>query len=106
MSSEIIENNSDQAVNPAITEIMTQKLVINETVDANDNNDSTKNRVQLRKLLNHVMKVKITDGRVVIGVFLCTDKHSNIILSSCHEFSDLEGMILIILKKYLRLSRF
>ena len=46
------------------------------------------NRRLIRSWLNRSMRVKITDGRTVTGVFLCTDKHSNLILGSCHEYFD------------------
>ncbi|KAK2176171.1 hypothetical protein NP493_677g00002 [Ridgeia piscesae] len=32
------------------------------------------------------MKIKMTDGRVLIGVFVCTDKDRNVILGSCNEY--------------------
>jgi hypothetical protein len=48
----------------------------------------------IRKWLNKSMRVKITDGRVLVGVFLCTDKHSNIILGSCLEYIDSQGLFL------------
>lgn len=28
----------------------------------------------------------MTDGRILIGIFLCTDKEANIILGSCSEY--------------------
>lgn len=34
----------------------------------------------LRKLLNQNFRVEMTDGRVLIGVFLCTDRDANVIL--------------------------
>ncbi|ELT94348.1 hypothetical protein CAPTEDRAFT_79884, partial [Capitella teleta] len=36
--------------------------------------------------LNKNMKICMTDGRTLIGVFLCTDRDRNIILGSCQEF--------------------
>jgi small nuclear ribonucleoprotein (snRNP)-like protein len=42
----------------------------------------------LRRLLNRNMKVKITDGRIIVGTFVCTDKASNIILSGSQEYID------------------
>ncbi len=39
--------------------------------------------------LNKSMRVKMTDGRTLTGVFLCTDKDSNVILGSCHEYLNL-----------------
>jgi small nuclear ribonucleoprotein (snRNP)-like protein len=48
-------------------------------------------RELLSKWLNKTMKVKITDGRTLIGSFLCTDKDSNIILGACHEYVNLDS---------------
>ncbi|KAL1509343.1 hypothetical protein ABEB36_004098 [Hypothenemus hampei] len=41
---------------------------------------------KLRSWLNKSFKIKMTDGRVLIGVFLCTDRDANIILGSCSEY--------------------
>ena len=46
------------------------------------------NKQFLTKLLNKNVKIEITDGRVLIGTFVCTDMHSNVILGSCQEFID------------------
>lgn len=43
-------------------------------------------RALLRSWLNKIIKVKISDGRRLIGSFLCTDKDMNIILGSCQEY--------------------
>ncbi|CAB3982618.1 Hypothetical predicted protein [Paramuricea clavata] len=40
----------------------------------------------LQSWLNKIIKVKISDGRRLIGSFLCTDQEMNIILGSCQEF--------------------
>ncbi|KAF5294246.1 hypothetical protein FQR65_LT10832 [Abscondita terminalis] len=42
--------------------------------------------VQLRKWLNKTLKIEMSDGRVLIGIFLCTDRDANIILGSCSEY--------------------
>ncbi len=70
-----------------ISGIVSEKLVITEPPKIED----SPNRKLIRKWLNRNMKVKITDGRTVIGIFLCTDKHSNLILGSCHEYFDMPG---------------
>ncbi len=36
--------------------------------------------------LNRQMRVFLTDGRVIIGSFLCTDRDSNLVLSNCDEY--------------------
>jgi hypothetical protein len=33
----------------------------------------------------------MTDGRVLVGVFLCTDRDGNVILGSCNEYLKPEG---------------
>ena len=43
-------------------------------------------REKLRNLLNKRLRVVITDGRVVVGGFVCTDKDANIILESSFEY--------------------
>lgn len=42
--------------------------------------------VKLRSWLNKTFRIEMTDGRVLIGVFLCTDRDANIILGSCSEY--------------------
>jgi len=43
-------------------------------------------RILLRSFLNKNMKIMLTDGRVLIGIFLCTDKDANVILGTCDEY--------------------
>lgn len=40
----------------------------------------------LQKWLNKTLKIKMSDGRVLVGVFLCTDRDANVILGSCSEY--------------------
>ncbi|RDD42425.1 N-alpha-acetyltransferase 38, NatC auxiliary subunit [Trichoplax sp. H2] len=41
----------------------------------------------LDKLLNKLLQVHLSDGRVVVGNFMCTDRELNIILGQCQEYS-------------------
>ena len=41
---------------------------------------------KLRGWLNRLLRIKMTDGRVVTGAFLCTDRDGNVILGSCSEY--------------------
>ncbi|KAF9910402.1 hypothetical protein EC991_006667 [Linnemannia zychae] len=41
---------------------------------------------QLRSLLNRTTRIKITDGRIFVGQFMCIDHSKNIILSAAHEY--------------------
>ena len=47
--------------------------------------DDTNGKQLLKSYLNKNMKIKLTDGRILIGIFLCTDKDANVILGSCAE---------------------
>lgn len=47
---------------------------------------SSDGKLRLRRLLNRSMKITMTDGRTLIGMFLCTDRSCNVILGSCQEY--------------------
>lgn len=42
--------------------------------------------VKLRSWLNKSLRIKMSDGRILIGVFLCTDRDANVIMGSCSEY--------------------
>ncbi|KAJ8720225.1 hypothetical protein PYW07_012268 [Mythimna separata] len=52
--------------------------------------DAVKNfedgKTKLKKWLNMNFRIEMTDGRVLIGVFLCTDRDANVILGACSEY--------------------
>ncbi|XP_047998026.1 N-alpha-acetyltransferase 38, NatC auxiliary subunit [Leguminivora glycinivorella] len=48
--------------------------------------DSEDGKSKLRKWLNMNFRIEMTDGRVLIGVFLCTDRDANVILGACSEY--------------------
>merc|ERR1712193_436079 len=41
---------------------------------------------QMYEWIGRKMKIKITDNRVLIGKFMCTDRDSNLILNNTEEF--------------------
>ncbi|XP_075543136.1 LSMD1 domain-containing protein Sbat isoform X1 [Dermacentor variabilis] len=43
-------------------------------------------RARLRQWLNQSLRVEMSDGRTLVGSFLCTDRDQNIILGSCSEY--------------------
>uniref|UniRef100_V9LD89 LSM domain-containing protein 1 n=1 Tax=Callorhinchus milii TaxID=7868 RepID=V9LD89_CALMI len=43
-------------------------------------------RQMLEGLLNKSMRIRMTDGRTLIGLFLCTDRDCNVILGSAQEY--------------------
>ncbi|XP_017767437.1 PREDICTED: N-alpha-acetyltransferase 38, NatC auxiliary subunit isoform X2 [Eufriesea mexicana] len=54
--------------------------------DSDTDSDDSPAKQKLRGWLNRKLRIKITDGRVLIGAFLCTDRDANVILGSCSEF--------------------
>ncbi|KAM7026315.1 LOW QUALITY PROTEIN: N-alpha-acetyltransferase 38, NatC auxiliary subunit-like [Acridotheres tristis] len=43
-------------------------------------------RQRLEALLNRSLRIRMSDGRTLVGLFLCTDRQSNVILGSAQEF--------------------
>lgn len=48
--------------------------------------------VKLRCWLNNTLRIEMSDGRILIGIFLCTDRDANVILGSCEEYLSGEDM--------------
>ncbi|XP_048771921.1 N-alpha-acetyltransferase 38, NatC auxiliary subunit-like [Ostrea edulis] len=58
-----------------------------EVVEKQDSDkDAGEGKKKLSSWLNKSMKVRMTDGRTLIGIFLCTDRERNVILGSCEEY--------------------
>ncbi|KAJ3585174.1 hypothetical protein NHX12_013895 [Muraenolepis orangiensis] len=49
-------------------------------------NADMRSRHKLEALLNKNMRIRMTDGRTLVGLFLCTDRDCNVILGSAQEF--------------------
>ncbi|XP_050460844.1 N-alpha-acetyltransferase 38, NatC auxiliary subunit isoform X1 [Cataglyphis hispanica] len=52
--------------------------------------EETPAKQKLRSWLNRHLRIEMTDGRVLRGAFLCTDRDANVILGSCTEFLSTE----------------
>ncbi|CAF1529596.1 unnamed protein product [Adineta steineri] len=59
-----------------------QKSLISEKTD----HHVEQARKQIKDWLNKPMRVSIIDGRVLVGVLLCTDRDQNLILGNCNEY--------------------
>ncbi|CAF1574677.1 unnamed protein product [Adineta steineri] len=59
-----------------------QKSLISEKTDYH----VEQARKQIKDWLNKPMRVSIIDGRVLVGVLLCTDRDQNLILGNCNEY--------------------
>ncbi|XP_066989561.1 N-alpha-acetyltransferase 38, NatC auxiliary subunit isoform X2 [Macrobrachium rosenbergii] len=53
--------------------------------DKHPQRKNTPGRMKLEKWLHSSMKIEMTDGRTLVGSFVCTDRDNNIILGSCTE---------------------
>ncbi|KAH8236042.1 hypothetical protein KR038_008537 [Drosophila bunnanda] len=53
-------------------------------------NPTTQGRKKLQEWLGLPMRLSITDGRILVGIFCCTDREANILLTSCELLSKKE----------------
>ncbi|CAH1112859.1 unnamed protein product [Psylliodes chrysocephalus] len=63
-----------------------ESQTISETDTESKPQETRSGVLLLRSWLNKSFRVQMTDGRILIGIFLCTDKEANIILGSCSEY--------------------
>lgn len=59
----------------------------NEIEKAIKNQQITPGRAKLQLWLYRSMRIVMTDGRILIGIFLCTDSDANVILGVCSEYT-------------------
>ena len=71
-----------------------------ETIKRRVKNEYEKAKALLTGYLNERMRVTISDGRVIDGRLICTDRDCNLVLSNCEEFLSQEEMSKQISKKY------
>lgn len=45
-------------------------------------------RAKLRSWLGKFLKFVITDERIIVGIFVCTDKDANVILENSWEYTE------------------
>lgn len=63
----------------------------NEIEKAIKNKQITPGRAKLQLWLYRSMRIVMTDGRILIGIFLCTDSDANVILGVCSEYTKSGG---------------
>lgn len=51
------------------------------------NKQITPGRAKLQLWLYRSLRIVMTDGRILVGIFLCTDSAANVILGVCSEFT-------------------
>lgn len=65
--------------------------------ESSNSHEHDEAKKELESYLNKRMRIGISDGRVIDGMFLCTDKDCNIVLGNCEEFlsQDEVGMLIL-----------
>lgn len=48
-------------------------------------------RAELRSWLGKILKIVITDERIIVGCFVCTDRDGNVILENSWEYAQAIG---------------
>ncbi|XP_063695580.1 N-alpha-acetyltransferase 38, NatC auxiliary subunit [Culicoides brevitarsis] len=48
----------------------------------------TPGREKLQSWLDKSLRIVMTDSRILVGDFLCTDRAGNVILGMCYEYTD------------------
>ncbi|XP_044255804.1 N-alpha-acetyltransferase 38, NatC auxiliary subunit [Tribolium madens] len=79
-ASALVENESGELPEQALLEDKPQKPL-----------NMSPGAVKLRSWLNKSLRIQMFDGRVLVGVFLCTDRDANVILGSCTEYLPAEN---------------
>uniref|UniRef100_A0A336LG16 CSON008894 protein n=1 Tax=Culicoides sonorensis TaxID=179676 RepID=A0A336LG16_CULSO len=51
----------------------------------------TPGREKLQSWLDKTLRIVMTDSRILVGDFLCTDRSGNVILGMCYEYTDVAG---------------
>ena len=60
--------------------------------ESTEKSEYEKAKALLTGYLNERMRVTISDGRVIDGRLICTDRDCNLVLSNCEEFLSTEEM--------------
>lgn len=58
---------------------------------AEDPDKDNPKRKKLKSWLNNMFRIKMTDGRVLIGIFVCTDADANIVMQVTSECPEIGG---------------
>ncbi|GFS17514.1 N-alpha-acetyltransferase 38-B, NatC auxiliary subunit [Elysia marginata] len=81
---EIYENGNGQLFNSSI--VVLKQFYYLQNLTGLGGSEVRPERQKLENWLNKSMRIRMTDGRTLVGVFLCTDCDCNIIVGSCEEY--------------------
>ncbi|XP_040157663.1 N-alpha-acetyltransferase 38, NatC auxiliary subunit isoform X2 [Anopheles arabiensis] len=94
-SEEFSASDPTQALNKAIAQMeINQKEPWHRDPDSGTDNEADRfnpKRELLRSWLNRLFRIKMTDGRILSGYFVCTDADANVVLQATSEFTEIGG---------------
>ncbi|XP_054262287.1 N-alpha-acetyltransferase 38-B, NatC auxiliary subunit-like isoform X1 [Macrosteles quadrilineatus] len=79
-------NNSDGNINENCQLASYKSKHENDDTPVKNPDEIAEGKQKLQSWINKHMKIEMTDGRILIGMFLCTDRDGNVILGSCSEY--------------------
>lgn len=84
-----MSNQENSATTTTTLESLSQpiELLNKEINNLRLNQSESDPRKKLTSLLGKILKIKITDQRVIVGCFVCTDRDANVILENSCEYS-------------------
>ncbi|CAI5727423.1 unnamed protein product [Hyaloperonospora brassicae] len=72
---------------PQVTLRIAKDGTVNETQHSDPPTSVGAPTLELMKLLGAFVRLRISDGRVIVGRFHCFDKHQNVVLKDAREFA-------------------
>uniref|UniRef100_A0AAV1TEM2 Sm domain-containing protein n=1 Tax=Peronospora matthiolae TaxID=2874970 RepID=A0AAV1TEM2_9STRA len=72
---------------PQVTLHVEKDGKVNETQHADPPTSVGEPTLEPMKLLGSLVRLRISDGRVIVGRFHCFDKHQNVVLKDAREFA-------------------
>ncbi|OWZ04575.1 RNA-binding protein [Phytophthora megakarya] len=72
---------------PQVTLHVDKEGSVEQTQHAEPSTSVGEPTLELMKLLGSLVRLRISDGRVIVGRFHCFDKHQNVILKDAREYA-------------------
>ncbi|XP_052888692.1 N-alpha-acetyltransferase 38, NatC auxiliary subunit isoform X4 [Anopheles moucheti] len=80
------------ALNQAFAQMdIQQKESWDSSSDIDEDYVKENKRQTLKSWLNRLFRIKMTDGRILSGYFVCTDADANVVLQATSEFTEIGG---------------
>uniref|UniRef100_A0A2M4C3R0 Putative lsm domain protein n=1 Tax=Anopheles marajoara TaxID=58244 RepID=A0A2M4C3R0_9DIPT len=87
---QVLEQALDK-MHPDCDNTETEKITSDEMELAKARDVDDPKRNLLKTWLNRMFRIKMTDGRILIGFFVCTDADANVVLQMASEYTEIGG---------------